>query len=71
MGDELSRGQTLRLYTRTETHTHTLQTDAGNDNTWRPKLNSNKTNFSDIHIGKLSEYMLLQLYETYIYDINV
>ena len=37
-GDELSRGQAgVDAHTRTNT-----QTDAGNDNTWRPKLASGK-----------------------------
>ena len=40
-GDELSRGQARDWHTDGHTHTHT-QTDAGNDNTRRPKLASGK-----------------------------
>ena len=42
-GDELSRGQTsaYRTHRRTDGRTH-RQTDAGNDNTRRPKLASGK-----------------------------
>ena len=42
-GDELSRRQAREYHThrRTDGRTH-KQTDAGNDNTWRPKLASGK-----------------------------
>ena len=39
MGDELSRGQARGYRTHRWTH---RQIDAGNDNTWRPKLASGK-----------------------------
>ena len=43
MGDELSCGQARDWYTHTHTHTRTHRpTDAGDDNTRRPKLASGK-----------------------------
>ena len=44
-GHELSRGQAKGWRTRTDTHTHT---DAGNDNTRRPKLASGKNVFENV-----------------------
>ena len=41
MGDELSSGQARDCYTHTHTRTH-RPTDAGDDNTRRPKLASGK-----------------------------
>ena len=49
MGDELSSGQARDWYTHTRTH---RPTDAGDDNTRRPKLASGK-NDSNIHNGCL------------------
>ena len=56
-GPELSRGQASDW--RTDTHT---QTDAGNDNTWRPKLASGKKNLSALthcHLRPSDSYMRL------------
>ena len=47
-GDELSRGQARDW--RTDGHTH-RQTDAGNDNTRRPKLASGKNMIADLEVA--------------------
>ena len=56
-GDELSRGQAHDW--RTDGHTH-RQTDAGNDNTRRPKLASGKN-----YNWKYTQLFKVQLHDTY------
>ena len=58
-GDELSRGQARDW--RTDGHTH-RQTDAGNDNTRRPKLASGNNRPSFVAIEYRLRYLCLHIY---------
>ena len=59
MGDELSRGQ-ARDWCR-DRHTH-RQTEAGNDNTWRPKLASCKNESRNAKRGWLIKWSIMCIF---------
>ena len=63
MGDELSCGQAsaYRTHRRTDGRTH-RQTDAGNDNTRRPKLASGKNDIVKAKNAEITNYGIMRIF---------